>query len=302
MSAAVGRQSIRTDLAGRGLCLSLGPFIVRLSTRIPAVVEGISLLYPECACGDMAFADFHITLRAPAGLRRWWKPQVYLDLDGTIPFAPLPYSQSLAMFEWGLNWCIGTQAHNFLVIHSAVVERGGRAMLLPGPPGAGKSTLCASMVVAGWRLLSDELALLSLDDGMVYPVVRPVSLKNESIAIMRRRAPEAVFSAPMRDTAKGTVVLMKAPAASIAAGTEPSRPAWIVFPRYQAGADTELKPFSKAAAHLRLGEQGLNYSIHGARGFELLADHLDRCDCFTLSYSDLDGALAMMSGLAGLAA
>lgn len=295
-------EGLATALRGDGLSLRLGPFTVRLTTAISSVIAGIASLYAECVCADAPFADFHLRLRPPRGLRRWWRPQVVLDHDGAIPFAPLPYGQALAMFEWGLNWCIGTQAHTFLILHAAVVERAGRAVLLPGPPGAGKSTLCASMVVAGWRLLSDELALLSLDDGMVYPVVRPVSLKNESIAIMRRRAPEAVFSAPMRDTAKGTVVLMKAPAASIAAGTEPSRPAWIVFPRYQAGADTELKPFSKAAAHLRLGEQGLNYSIHGARGFELLADHLDRCDCFTLSYSDLDGALAMMSGLAGLAA
>jgi hypothetical protein len=41
-----------------------------------------------------------------------------------------------------------------------VLERGGRALLLPAPSGSGKSTLCAGLAFNGWRLLSDELALL----------------------------------------------------------------------------------------------------------------------------------------------
>jgi predicted ATPase len=30
-------------------------------------------------------------------------------------------------------------------------------VILPAPPGSGKSTLCAALVTRGWRLLSDEL-------------------------------------------------------------------------------------------------------------------------------------------------
>ena len=80
---------------------------------------------------------------------------------------------------------------------------------MPGAPGAGKSTLTAGLIYRGWRLLSDELALIRRSDGQIVPLARPVNLKNESIALMQRFAPSAVFSAPAHDTAKGTVALMR---------------------------------------------------------------------------------------------
>jgi hypothetical protein len=60
-----------------------------------------------------------------------------------VPARPSMHSekhdQTYPMFEWGLNWCIASHAHSFLVIHATVVERGGRAMVLPAPPGSGKA-------------------------------------------------------------------------------------------------------------------------------------------------------------------
>src|SRR3546814_15972535 len=82
------------------------------------------------------------------------------------------------MLEWGLNWCIGAHGHQFLIIHAAVIERNGLAAILPGAPGSGKSTLTACLVHNGWRLLSDEMALVSLQDGGLTALARPISLKN----------------------------------------------------------------------------------------------------------------------------
>src|SRR3546814_17273791 len=73
--------------------------------------------------------------------------------------------QALPMLEWGLNWCIGAHGHQFLIIHAAVIERNGLAAILPGAPGSGKSTLTACLVHNGWRLLSDAMALVSLQGG-----------------------------------------------------------------------------------------------------------------------------------------
>jgi HprK-related kinase A len=178
-----------------------------------------------------------------------------------------------------------------------VVEKEGRAVILPAPPGSGKSTLCAALVARGWRLLSDELTLVRLDDGQVDPVPRPVSLKNGSIDVIRAWAPQALLSPPVTDTVKGTVAHMRAPYESVARALEPATPAWIVFPTWRAGAAAELVPVPRARAHLRLAENAFNYSLLGAAGFTAAARLADHARSFDFSYGTLDDAMAVFERL-----
>ncbi|HEX7988043.1 MAG TPA: HprK-related kinase A [Duganella sp.] len=285
-------------LAGAGLYLQTGAFVTRLQSTIPSVVRGVGLMYADYPLGpDDGYADFHLRMVRPANWRRWLRPQVQLLSDGLPPFKPLPLAQAYPMFEWGLNWCISSRAHNYLVLHAAVVEKHGRAVILPAPPGSGKSTLCAALVHHGWRLLSDELTMVRLDDGRIDPMPRPISLKNGSIALMRSALPAAQFSPPVHDTSKGTVAHLRAPADSVARLAEPARPAWIVFPRYQADAPAELHPVAKARAHMRTAENAFNYSVLGALGFDAMADLVERSDCYDFCYSNLGDALAMFDQL-----
>jgi len=75
------------------------------------------------------------------------------------------------------------------MLHAAVLEKNGRAVVLPGDPGAGKSTLTAALMLSGWRLLSDEITLVDRDDGLLVGLARPVSLKNASIDVIQRAFP-----------------------------------------------------------------------------------------------------------------
>jgi hypothetical protein len=100
-----------------------------------------------------------------------------------------------------------------------------------------------------------------------------------------------------RDTAKGTVALMRPPADSVARTAEPASPTWIIFPRYVAGAPAVLEPKSKAQTLMRLVEQAFNYDVLGARGFEAAAGLIDRCACFEFSYGNLDEAIATFASL-----
>jgi len=300
--AALSGRELRARLAGDGLAVRTGPFSTLIRSPIEPLAEGIALLYGDYPLlEEPGFADFHVRLRRSGGLRRWYRPQVHFDVDGLEPFEPLPEEHAFPMLEWALNWCISTRAHSYLMIHAAVVERDGLAAILPAPPGSGKSTLCAALVNRGWRLLSDELALFRPEDGLLVPAPRPVSLKNRSIDIIRDYVPGAVLSRPVANTTKGTVAHLKAPSASVARAGEPARPAWVVFPKYEAGAATSLEPIPRARAFMRVAENAFNYSQLGARGFHTLGGAMDGCASFDFRYSDLDEAIALFATLERIA-
>ena len=140
------------------------------------------------------------------------------------------------------------------------------------------------MVARDWRLLSDELALIRPEDGRLRAIARPISLKNESIDVMIRFAPESVFGPITPDTPKGTVAHLRAPSDSVSRIDETSKPRWIVFPKYQPGSSTQITPVPKARAFMDLALNAFNYRIMGAQGFETLAGAIEARGCYALEY------------------
>jgi HprK-related kinase A len=289
-------------LRGQGLVIRTGPFNFRILSAIDTVAQGLALLYADYPLvGEDEFVDFTVTLTRSGGLRRWWRPQVRFVYDGESPFAVLPLDHAFPLLEWAMNWCISTQAHHFLTLHAAVVERDGCAVVMPAPPGSGKSTLCAALVNRGWRLLSDELTLISLSDGMITPLGRPVSLKNQSLDVIKAYAPAVVMNQVTHDTSKGSVSHMKAPTEHVNRLAEQARPRWVVFPKYVPEAKAELTTRSRAASMLELGRNAFNYTVLGLTGFELLSDLISASDCYDFRYSQLDDAVSAFDGLAARA-
>ena len=295
--ASLADTELSRRLNGTGLQLATGPVTFRIRSRIAGVARGIRLLYGAYPLADDGFADFHVSLGQPAGLRRWFRPQVLFRMEGSQPFKPLPLEQAFPMLEWGMNWCVSQHAHSYLMIHAAVVESGGRVAVLPAPPGSGKSTLCAGLVARGWRLLSDEITLIRLGDGAIIPMPRPVSLKNASIDIIRAFAPGAVISPPVHDTVKGTVAHMRVADEAVARAGEAAMPGWIVFPKYVAEAPADLLPLSRARAFVRMVDNAFNYELLGTDGFDALANLVDASGCFEFSYGNLNEAIEVFAGL-----
>ena len=282
--------------------LRLGPFTAILTTAFREVGDALARLYPpqfRKAAG--AFADFHVALVPGKGVRRFVRRQARFLIDGQDPFKPLPVDQALPLVEWGLNYAIAGLAHQYMIVHAAAIEKNGRVAILPGAPGSGKSTLTAGLVHRGWRLLSDELALIRRDDGRVVPLARPVNLKNASIDVLKSFAPQAVFSEAVADTVKGTVALMRAPDDSLERVDEVAPVRWIVFPRWRAGDAARFTPFSKAASLIEIGHHAMNYSLHGAQGFALLSKILEKSGCYRFAYGDLSETASTFDALAAAA-
>ena len=183
------------------------------------------------------------------------------------------------------------------MFHAAVLERNDRALLLPGVPGSGKSTLCAALAHRGWRLLSDEFCLYRPETGEVTPIPRPIPLKNQSISVFRRFAPKAELGPTFYKTRKGEVAHVKPPVDSMQRAGEVARPAWVVFPKYRERATAHLQDCPKGFSFLKLANSSFNYELQGARGFKGASDLLRSCATFTLEFDGLQEGVDQLETL-----
>ena len=291
-------RSVAKRMASDGLSVAIPPITVRLRSPLRFFADQVQALYGDYELVDTgAFADADIRLLPVTGPRRWFQPQVQFIVDGVTPFEPFPLSHALPMFEWGLNWMFCHRMHQFLLLHAAVVERDGQALLLPAWPGSGKSTLAASLSCRGWRLLSDEFGIVSFGGENVRPFVRPAALKNESIAVMRAFDADSYIGPVFPKTRKGDVAHFRAPAASVRAANETARIGAIVFPDFQQGAAVEVLPLNQSTAFLKLAGNAFNYEVVGEKGFRTVASIMHRCRSCILRYGDLSQAHAALDDI-----
>lgn len=296
----LGPGELANRLRGGGLDIGFGPFNIRFRSDLGSIATLASSLYrPYPMAAADAITDFHVEMSRPQSLRRWLRPQCRFYLDGRSPFAPYSEAHAFPALEWGINWCVATRAHHLLMLHAAVVERGGQAILFPAWPGHGKSTLCAALIHSGWRLLSDEFGLVRPEDGMLLPMPRLIPLKNASIDVIRQFRPEAVIGPSFPGTRKGTVAHVRPPEDSILRTHEPAQPRWLVFPRWVAGAAFTLTPMAKSEAFLMVATNSFNYEFLDKTAFRLVAEMVKNCECYSLVYSNLDEAISALDDLAG---
>jgi HprK-related kinase A len=293
-------EQLARHCADGGVDLDYGAAVVRVRSRLTRFVRDFRAVYGAFPCRPAAggFADYHVELRRGRGLRAFVVGQSRFCIDGVEPFDPFPLANALPLFEWGVNWCFAQRANQFLLLHAAVLVRGECAVILAAPPGAGKSTLAAAMMLSGFRLLSDEFGVLCLDAPMLQPMLKPVALKNRSVELIRAHSPHALLGPLFCGTRKGDVAHLAPDDASVDARHIPARAALLLFPVYAAGAPLELRPLAGEQAFARLAFNSFNYALLGPRGFEAVAAVIDACGGgHQLRYSRLDEAIARVSSL-----
>lgn len=285
-------------LAGPGLSLRLGPFVQLIRSDVPLVAESLWRLYGDYqVASSTAFVDFQARLsrQCPSlgRLSRW----ASFDIDGAQKFGAFPIGETVPYLEWGLNWCVSQRAHDYMIIHASAMAVEDKALLIVGEPGVGKSTMAAALIRHGWRLLADELALISLADGALIPLPRPICLKGDSVDLICEKMPEAQYGLSARTRRKGTIIHMRPPASSVASMATSCAPTWIVFVGRRPGAPVQLDPLSRADVMMRTIPSTFNYRLLGSVGFAAMTQLVGRCRGYSLTYSDGLSVAGQLRGL-----
>lgn len=246
---------------------------------------------------DEPFSDFHVQLHRGSLVRRLIRPTVHFKIDGVRPFDPFPLSDALPMYEWGINWCFAQRFNQYVLLHAGTLALGDRAVIMAATPGSGKSTLSAALMLRGFRLLSDEFGVLDPETGNLLPMLKPVALKNRSIDVIRSFSDDAWLGPTFKATRKGDVAHLAPDEASVSAVRQPAKPAVVIFPKYEAGAELSLKPQAPEQAFARLAFNSFNYALLGPISFAAVADVAASCPAYELRYSRLEDAVRCLQDL-----
>lgn len=290
-------EALADRLLTDGLTIRTGPFVYTIRTNLPEIASFMGQMYAETPVIDRPlFSDFHLGVHAYRRFASPWRHSVVVSVGGVPLFSAIPRREVFAYMEWGMNSCIARQAHHLLQFHAASLEKNGRGILFPGKTGTGKSTLAAALVARGWRLFSDEFALVAMDSLRLLPLARPIALKNEAIDLIRALDPDVPTSASAEVRRKGLMCHRAPPRESVRRMDEPAIPAAMVFPNFRPGADSRLDAIPKAQAMQRAIECSFNYRDLGRAGFDRLVALVDGCGCYELTYGDLAGAEKALEG------
>ena len=296
---ALSERALRARLEGPGLGMRMGPFDLCIHATVSSLVAPLHQLYADYPLLDTAQDfSFHVRLVEVRRVLPWLARRVRFLVDGRAPHADMPQEQALAVLEWGINLVIALRYHCFLMLHAAVVDRNGFALVLPAAPGSGKTTLSAALAHRGWRLLSDEFGIVRPGTIELLPLPRLMPLKNESIGVLQAFAPQAELGPLILGTRKGDIRHLRPPAASIARAQESATIRWIVFPRWARDAAYSLQSLTRADGFMRVATNAFNYEMLGAAGFNTVRALVDASECQQLDYADLNEAVAALTAQA----
>lgn len=217
-----------------------------------------------------------------------------LRFNGVALDEPVPEARLFPVLQGRLR-VLAYQGTDFLLaIHGAVLERRGRGLLLPGCSGAGKSTLALALLARGYRLLSDELAVIDRVSHQALPVPTAAAVKEGGRPWLAPLYPELEDAAEFIRWDGQRVRYVGVTPQLFAAAPCPID--GIVFPRFAAGSELvcrRLEPI-EALREITVAGYQINEGLDVDKA-ETLLRWLLRIPAFSLQYGTTEQALEGLS-------
>ena len=181
------------------------------------------------------------------------------------------------------------------LLHAGAIALPAGCLLLCGDSGAGKSSLLAGLVHAGFPFVADDIVPLEEGSGLVWPVRLAISIKNGSWAAIGSLFPE-LAGAPIVRFGGRTMRYLWPDARAVAVDSAGYPAAAVLFPRYVKDAPVTLTRLDAAQSLALLGEGGSVLPTSDAGLAEFLV-WWGRLPAYQLCYGRLEAAVAEVRAL-----
>jgi hypothetical protein len=186
-----------------------------------------------------------------------------------------------------VGYALADKSWDGLLFHAGALAWDGKGLLLPGSIGAGKTTLTMWLAVqglGGLAYLSDEMAFFPAGSHAMQTYTRPLNLKSAARAALKdwfdfEGQADRLLSTPHGDLIPPELLSFAGPRAETPLGL-------IIFPRYAAGSELELRPLSQAQAGLALMECLVNARNLPDHGFSEIVRLARAAHAYQIRYSD----------------
>ena len=265
---------VKTAMPPRTIYIAFGSHQVALTSDAPEVLAGVESMYAAMV--------------APAATRVAGRLEVSrnggpYDIRGnTVELEDGSLADILRCLRFSVIQVLIQVRPDLLWLHAGAVASGGRAMLLPGEPGRGKSTLASSLCARGWTYLSDEVVPLIPASSRAVPF--PLTPAKREFP--GQEMPQDWLRAPNK---------VEVPLAPERLCREPVPVGALVFPSYKVGAPAELSPCPPAHAVVELLRHSWNFASHQGGAVRYLCDLAARVPAVHLSFGDGELAAELLT-------
>ncbi len=177
MSSIVSNTFIESVMNGchYSCTLSFWGRRVRFYADMSAIIERFTRVYSRFIDSNQCNVDITCCIVRRSALR----PGPFL-LVGPVLYELPDMDRYVEYAEPILFRHLLEQLDDYIVLHAGVVTRQGRAIVLYGQSGFGKTTLTLELMRRGYGFMSDEFCPLRISDCMVEPFERLVGLRKSS--------------------------------------------------------------------------------------------------------------------------
>ncbi|HUQ98874.1 MAG TPA: hypothetical protein VM166_05415 [Gemmatimonadaceae bacterium] len=173
---------------------------------------------------------------------------------------------------------------DLLWLHAGAVALDDRAILICGPSGVGKSTLSLALCSAGWQILSDDIAPVSMQDDIVFPYFQG--------GVKRVYPGRFLSNAGIHELEIESVDIEESRVRQT-----PARFITVIFPEFRHEEGASLEIMKPGAAALELIRNMTNFAGHGDAAVKRARDISLSLPVYGMKYGDEQAAIDALRGV-----